>query len=581
MKNKLFILTTAVISLMMVSCESYLDRQPLDANSDLSNWSSEAALETFAWDFYDLFGGLSYGSGWTRGQYHAEGICDDYVAETFEQFTQNIPVSSGAWSNPYEYIRRANVLINRIELVPDLSEEAANHWRGVARFFRALEHFELVKTYGDIVWIDTEVDIDDVEALSQGRESRVTVMEKVCADLQFAAANLRSKGDAAANTVNKDVANALLSRVALYEAAWEKYHAVAGGKPDTFYQIAMDAAAAVMASGNYSITDDYHAIYTSDDLTSNPEVLLCNIYLIGAVNKGHATFGWSNSSTPTWGMSKSAIDNFTDANGVPVHMNPSYNDETLEAVTANRDARLAQIIDTERLMVFGFSWTEGIVSTSGYWFNKYVPVDRADDIKGEGSWKAPSNATDGPIFTYAEVLLNYAEAAAELGKLDQTAADKSINLIRENHGKIKPLTISGSSVSVDGTTITADPKNTTGLSNLIWEVRRERRSELMGDGFRYEDLMRWKLGKNLDFSNNADGFLGASKSAIKANFEALNTDATLTWDGVETSNFWVDGYKSQYNTATVNRKWDDKYYLEPIPSGQIKLCPALGQNPGW
>jgi len=115
----------------------------------------------------------------------------------------------------------------------------------------------------------------------------------------------------------------------------------------------------------------------------------------------------------------------------------------------------------------------------------------------------PTNDTDGPIFTYAEVLENYAEAAAEIGTVGgtaiiQTDLDKSVNILRVKHGGIPGFTLVGANaVAVNGTTINADPKNTTAINVLVlWELRRERRSEIIGDGFRYKDLMRWKLGAN-------------------------------------------------------------------------------------
>lgn len=592
MKKIFYTLTIGALAVLgLNSCSDYLDRTPLDSNSDATNWTSEAAIETFSWKFYGDLSELSYGSGWTRGQYHSETLTDDYATESFTEFTKNIPNSSSSWNTPYDRIRAANIMLNRIDLVPNLSDKVANHWRGVARFFRALYHFELVKTYGDIVWVDGEIDFTKDENVKRSRDSRVTVMDNVVSDLEFAMNNCYSPSEAETNTVNSMVAAALLSRVALYEGAWEKYHNLSGGHPDTFYKTAKEAAAKVIDSGLYEVTDNYKGMYTSLSLVGSKEVLLYKIYSLANVNGGkvtaaHAQYGWIDSSTPTWGLTKSAVENYTNADGLPIHMSSSYNDKTLEGVFSNRDKRLNAAVDDAILPVTKLTYTYGIVSTTGYWTWKFLDYSKKAEYEANGTWNAPSNDTDGPIFQYSEVLENYAEACAELGSITQADLDKSVNLLRVRHGEIPALTLVGTTgCSVNGVAITKAP-NDPATNVLLQELRRDRRSELMADGFRHDDLMRWALGKNLDTKENPDGYIGASKDAIKA-YSATVEDAA-EWEDIEKENFFLNGYKSPYNTSAVNaggstvdRTWNDKYYLEPIPAGQILLDENLTQNPGW
>ena len=590
MKKTLYILAFAVAMVFgLCGCSEYLDLKPLDSNSDATNWTSESSIETFAWKFYGRLSEQSYGSGWTRGQYHGETLTDDYTTESFTEFTKTVPNSSGTWNTNYDRIRETNILINRIDLVPNLSEAAKNHWKGVARFFRALYYYNLVRTYGDVVWVEEEVDFSKEENLLKARDSRITVMDNVVADLDFAMNNCYAPDKAAANTINNMVAAALLSRVALYEGAWEKYHNVAGGHPDTFYSKAKEAAGKVISSGLYQVTNDYKGMYTSLSLVGSSEVLLYKIYTLANVNGGkiteaHGQYGWSDSSTPTWGLTKSAMENYTNSDGIPTFMY-EYNDKTMEGIFADRDKRLNATVYEEILPVVDLAWDYGILSTTGYWTFKFLPLERRAQMESNNSWNAPSNDTDGPVFTYSEVLENYAEACAELGQISQSDLDKSVNLLRERHGKIPPLTLAGTSVSVNGMTIIKDP-NDPAANVLLQELRRDRRSELMCDGFRHDDLMRWALGKNLDTKLNPDGYLGASADAIEA---YRNTVAgAKEWSEIQGKNFFYKGYKSQYNTSainaggtTVDRVWDDKYYLEPIPAGQILLDPNLTQNPGW
>jgi hypothetical protein len=590
MKKTLYKLAVAAIAVVgLYGCNKYLDLKPLDSNSDSTNWTSESAIETYSWKFYGYLSELSYGSGWTRGQYHAEGLTDDYAPESFVEFTKTIPNSSGTWNTNYDRIREANIMLNRIDLVPDLSEKAANHWRGVARFFRALYHYNLVRTYGDVVWVEEEIDFSKEENITRPRDSRVTVMDNIVADLEFAMNNCYDPSTAGVNTVNNMVAAALLSRVALYEGAWEKYHNVNGGHADTFYSKAKTAAAKVIDSNLYEVTDNYKGMYTSLSLVGSKEVLLYKIYTLANVNGGkiteaHSQYGLSDSSTPTWGLTKSAMENYTNDQGLPVHMF-AYNDATMDGVFKNRDKRLTASVYDQIMPITELAWDFGIISTTGYWTFKFLPLERRAEMEANASWNGPSNDTDGPIFQYSEVLLNYAEACAELGQITQSDLDKSVNLLRVKHGGIPALTLAGTGVSVNGTAITKAPGDPA-ANVLLQELRRERRSELMCDGFRHDDLMRWALGENLDTKKNPDGYLGASVAALQS--YAGTVEGAKTWAEISAKNFFLAGYKSPYNTAAVNaggttvdREWNDKYYLEPIPAGQILLDDKLTQNPGW
>lgn len=590
MKNTLYKLAVAVMAVVgLYGCNKYLDLKPLDSNSDSTNWTSESAIETYSWKFYGYLSELSYGSGWTRGQYHAEGLTDDYATESFVEFTKTIPNSSGTWNTNYDRIREANIMLNRIDLVPNLSENAANHWRGVARFFRALYHYNLVRTYGDVVWVEEEIDFSKEENVTRPRDSRVTVMDNIVADLEFAMNNCYDPSTAGVNTINNMVAAALLSRVALYEGAWEKYHSVSGGHADSFYSKAKTAAAKVIDSNLYEVTDNYKGMYTSLSLVGSKEVLLYKIYTLANVNGGkiteaHSQYGWSDSSTPTWGLTKSAMENYTNDQGLPVHMF-AYNDATMDGVFKNRDKRLTASVYDQIMPITELAWDFGIISTTGYWTFKFLPLERRAEMEANASWNGPSNDTDGPIFQYSEVLLNYAEACAELGQITQSDLDKTVNLLRVKHGGIPALTLAGTGVSVNGTAITKAP-NDPAANVLLQELRRERRSELMCDGFRHDDLMRWALGENLDTKKNPNGYLGASVAALQD--YASTVSGAKNWAEISAKNFFLAGYKSPYNTAAVNaggttvdREWNDKYYLEPIPAGQILLDENLTQNPGW
>ena len=193
---------------------------------------------------------------------------------------------------------------------------------------------------------------------------------------------------------------------------------------------------------------------------------------------------------------------------------------------------------------------ENTVST-GYGILKF------DEPETEGKFRQATNGnvTDGPIFWLAEVVLNAAEACAELG--DEAGAKKYVDMLRTRAG-------------MPGLKLQNDPANNMGVSDLIWEVRRERRVELMFDNNdRYWSLIRWHQLDKLDTENYPEQTKGAW---IEAGWPIDLNSVKLT----EGDHGYIE-----CNTTGVHRKYEEKHYLAPIPSGQIELNDQIGQNPGW
>jgi len=155
------------------------------------------------------------------------------------------------------------------------------------------------------------------------------------------------------------------------------------------------------------------------------------------------------------------------------------------------------------------------------------------------------NVLDDPIFRYAEVLLNFAEAKAELGEISQQDLDISVNLLRDRVGMPHMKT------NIDF----VDPNWPdweVPIEPLINEIRRERRIELAVEGFRFDDLRRWKAGKLV---TNPKTYLGARDPA-------------------------TNNYRVLY-PGRESRPWDDKNYLYPLPLNELTMNNNLTQNPGW
>ena len=449
----------------LVGCEKFLAEDPQSSFADGPTfWQGETALKMETNYFYSAFS--SYGSA-HNGRFYAASKSDDYGQDNNNpEYAVTIPSGTGIWKSSYVEARRANLIMARMANM-ELSDEVRKHYEGFCRFYRAIQHYDVVNAYGDCVWQDHEVDMNDEAWQSQTRTDRAEIMRKVCEDLKFAGQNCRDYSDG--RSFHKYVAWTVLSRVALFEGSWQKYHENNATVAKEFFQIAKEAALEVMNSGKWSIHNDYASNYISKDLKGNSEMIMYKEFRYDSeVKLGHGLHGYSSSSTPTWGMTKDAVESYCNADGLPIHVSEAgFDDSTVKSAIAGRDARLAANVCDSVVMLDTYAWRSGINSTTGYWLIKFVNWN--DYITASANNLAPYNDTDGPVYMYSEVLLNYAEACAELGSMTQADADKSINELRTKHGKIPALTVSGENVLVNGVTITKDPKNVYGVNNLIWE----------------------------------------------------------------------------------------------------------------
>ena len=446
-----------------------------------------------------------------------------------------------------------------------MPEEAIKHWTGIARFFRAMEYYDLVRSFGDVPWYGQELD-ETAEELYKPRDPRTLVMDSVLADFQYAAENVRESDGVKGLSVNKYVVLAFMSRVFLYEGTWEKYHNTPSSNSAKYLEAARFAAETIINSGNYSVAPDYRKMFNSLSLAGNPEVMLYREYDEGLIT--HSLNSYVNLE-PQTGTSKDAIESYLSKDGLPVTVSPLYKgDKTIADVMTDRDPRLYKtIVPTLRL--------NGEVpnfSTSGYSVHKFLNEDIASLPIGSSSL----NPTDAPVIRYGEVLMNYIEAVAELNTLKQEDLDKSINKLRDRADVMMPhLQVVGDQPAINGV-VYDDPERDPSVPSLIWEIRRERRIELMMEGFRLNDLERWKKLEYSDTKNNADINLGAW--IVKADHPGLK-DVKILNDAPE--GYIIPAWKPESQRLFT----DPKVYLEPLPIDQIKLYSdhgvTLAQNPGW
>lgn len=561
--KKISIIFSLILLVTVGGCKKFLDKGPIDTFSDDNYWQTEAELRTFAWGFYTAYF-TGYGSGFTWGKYFSgETLNDDFAPATPTAFTKNVPTSSSSFG--FTWVRKANVFIAGVERSP-LNQEQKNHWSGVARFFRALEYNDLVKAYGDMPWIDKVLDEKDPE-LYRPRDPQVYVLDRMLEDFKFAAENVRTADVATGpkgQIVNKNVVLAFMSRVFLYHGTLLKYSNINPAKANEYLEAAKWAANEVMTKGGFSLGSNYRTLFNSVELNGNPEMIMFRQY--ATAQSTHSLHSYVNKE-PQTGASKDAVDSYLCADGLPASVSPLYKgDRSIANVMADRDPRIKETF-------FNGLRLNGIASnysTSGYSVIKFYNESLKDLADGNSN----TNTTDAPIIRYGEVLMNYAEACAELGTLTQSDLDRSINLLRKRTGIGMPsLQMIGNQPAVNGVVYDDLLRDQT-VPSLIWEIRRERRVELMMEGFRNDDLKRWRKYAYIDTKAKPNINKGAWISL--ADYKA----AKVTIDGT------TEGYIVPAPKAESQRIFDnDKVYLSPLPIDQIKLYADQGvdlkQNPGW
>ena len=591
MKKNIFIIVLVLLGLS--GCKDYLDRKNLDTFDESNFWISEGNMRLFAQGAYTAYF-TGYGSGYTWGNYFTGGAwADEYSSSAI--WTQNPATSGNGWS--FTYVRRANIMIARVEDMPG-SVEAKNHWRGIGRFFRAMEYSDLARAFGDVPWYDREILPSEVELGYKPRDPLPLVATKIMEDFQYAADNVRAVDGTL--QINKDVVLAFMSRHLLYFGTYLKYNNIDQTVASNLLTKAKWAADQLINGKKYQIVDDYRALFSSADLTGNKEIILFRQY--EAAKNTHALASYNNIE-PQTGTTLKMVETYLSSDGLPIKQSSLYNYKADNGLRfypeqyKNRDPRMAAtLVDSVRI-----NGVHNGYSTTGFLCWKFLPYT-ANTI--DAIYLGSTNITDAPIIRYGEVLLNYAEASAELGQFTQAEADKSINLLRNRNikknnvgnvlPKLPPMTVTGTSVFSNGLEV-IDPDRDPTVSPLIWEIRRERCVELMFEGFRKNDLKRWKKYEYLKtIETSGPTTLGKGAYIDLSKFPSTTRTKILAAVRFSYPNPTTEPLKAFiYNLYDPNMRRDwkpadpyyERQYLNSIPLDQIKLYLDLGyelkQNPGW
>lgn len=563
-----------ISGLMFTSCSDLLDTDPYDQFTKTNFFTSEKNVQLFINYTYNEFSG--YGNGGGYGDFYFNVLNDDQGTTGITEWTFTaVPATASAWNSPYAEIRRANTLLAALPGISEMTPATKANYEGLARLYRAWQHFKVVRSYGDCYWVDKVLDTNDTDILYGARQNRNTVMDKVLEDLNYACANINQEENSRV-AYNKYVALAMKSRVCLFEGTYSKYVLKDEARANTYLNECKNASLEIMNSGKYELNADFKSNFDQLDLKGNPEMIMYKHYVYNVL--GHGTVDYTCGSTQVHGMSKDAFDSYLFRDGKPKATTTCDKSENGKLVKIDdqsgfgeasfiniadllkqRDPRMTAQVDS--ILQFpgcGYARFGGVQSTSSTGYGVLLFDTNAMPNKDRQS--IGTNTTDAPIFWLAEIYLNYAEACAELGNITQNDLDISINKLRDRV-KMPHLT----------TAPEADPANNMGVSNIIFEVRRERRVEMMYcNNDRYYSLQRWNQLQLLDTQK----YPNQCRGAYVGNFVGKGG---IDWTQVTVD---ADGYIDCKNNGK-ERVYDSKYNLFPIPSGQKTLNENIGQNPGW
>ncbi|MRX65396.1 RagB/SusD family nutrient uptake outer membrane protein [Maribacter luteus] len=565
--------------LLLSGCsDEFLDKEPLSDVTPENFFLKSSDLLLYTNGFYRMFPSTSI--------YDGDETADNIVATTLSEEmrgARTIPTTGGGWD--WEYLRDINYFLENYEKCED--EAAKLHYSGVAYFFRAYFYFEKLKRFGEVPYYEGTIEADDLESLQAPRESRQFIANKILEDLDKAVSNLNE--EVQAYRITKYSALALKSRVGLYEGTYEKYRGITGY--EVYLNVAMEASLDLMEDSPYSVYStgsieaDYMNLFNSHD-AQIAEVILSRQFTQTVAVDHNVNYYTTTSSYGRPGMPKDLVNSYLMDDGSRFTDNAGYDELFFTEEVQGRDPRLAQTIRTPGYTRKGESMelVPNLGATmTGYQLTKYVtePVyDTYDESIG-----------DLPLLRFGEVLLNYAEAKAELGTLDQSDLDASIQLLRERVG-MPALSLNDANSDPDPFLEDQYPTVEGTNKGVILEIRRERRIELYMENHRWNDIVRWKSGQTLtqplrglyfpgtgEYDMDSDGnvdvvlFEGDEPSGQMTGVQYIKIGSDIYFDEKNLINPQPD-----FNVRSFNEERD---YLYPIPRVELQLNPNLTQNPGW
>lgn len=591
---KRLIILALALTTGLTACEDWLDKKPLDKISQYDYFKDATALELFSNPFYNNL------------------LAKEPFKEQSDQLVQynlsnemiggnkrTVPSTGGGWT--WTDLRRMNTLL---AMAAEYCEDqaAVTKYSAITRFFRAFFYFDKLKRFGDVPWYDKELGSADPE-LYKARDSRELVLTNMIKDIDDAVNSGGLSEKVTPYRVNKWTALALKARFCLYEGTYRKYHGISleGHDYKYYLDLAAETAKQIMDESPYELfktgnpATDYVTLFTKEDADEGEYMLA--IKNDAGLQIFHNATGYAVMVTQGRpGLTRKLVNAYLMKDGKKFTDQPGWQEMTFLEETKDRDPRMAQSVRTPGYTRIGSTTVEApdiSVANTGYQLVKFVQARPPEGDRGDKS------TCDMPVFRFTEVLLNYAEAKAEAGTLTQEDLRISINLIRSRAG-MPDLDMVEANKNPDWYLSSEEygyPNVTGPNKGVILEIRRERAIELLEEGFRYNDLMRWKAGYCIDqpisgiyfpgpgeYDLSGDGKAdvilyakGSTKPSAGEGVQVYELDKDIYLTGEKSSK----GYMFYHKTVERTKFNEGRDYLYPIPSTERNLNPNLEQNPGW
>ena len=595
MKKILSVIALGVTLTLAVSCD-LTEYNPNKYSPKLA-YGSEDAIQLAVNAFYSAFPNIS-------GAYSGDGS-NDYVCTPFA-FANRYCVgysadNAGQTWDGWKDLRNINLFLENMNSPAcGVEGEVKEDFIAQGRFFRAYWYYGQLRTYGDVPWIDRVIRSDEPDYEYQDRSSRDIVMLHILEDLDYAIDHIK-RTSANHTTLTRDVCLFVKMQACLYEASFRKYNNITASvrgeaftnyTVDNLYRLSAEAAEQIISSGKYKLIDNYRDLFLSENLQLDEVILGAETSetVKGSQNQ------YYNSSQTYRSFIRSFINTYLMKDGSPYTSKSGYETETFAEEFKNRDPRLGAIVRTPGYRFGGKAAVPVVPAPSpvGYHIIKFT-TDRFLD--GEDDQKGGLNTNAVPIYRYAEVLLSYAEAKAELGEMSASIWSSTVGAIRRRAGISGNLDLPTTVDPYLKANFYADVDNA-----ALMEIRRERACELCLEGRRNMDLLRWGCGSLL-----------ASSVWTGINIPALEEEIDLDGDGTKDYFFTVsdsptgvsegvmvvkvngDALQAVRNGAVYQlrfdclkqRNWDanNRLILAPIPEFLIEKYRTRGytmtQNPGY
>jgi len=587
MKNKYKLIVCILLLGGLVSCD--LTEIPQDNLSPDTYFKNKTQLQLYTNQFYMLLPEASSMYDEISNQ-TVKGIS---LSDLIIGSTRTIDASASEAGWSWDMLRRINYYLQNSHRCEDTA--AKDKYDGVAYFWRAYLYFQRMKKFGDVPWYDQVINSTDEELLFKARDTREFITEKILEDIDEAIKLLPET--TSAYEVTKWTALALKSRICLFEGTFRKYHAGTTFNKESYpykelLELCAEASSELILSKKYSLyktgTEPYRNLFAVDE-SRTQEVILARCYTTDIVKHSANAFAKIPSKGKP-GYTKALLNSYLMTDGSRFTDKAGYETMQFNDETQGRDPRLAQTVFTPGYIQQGetiaFAYSLNYTIT-GYPLIKYVMGTQYDS---DGY-----SVCDMPVLRLAEVYLNYAEAKAELGTLTQNDLDISVNLLRDRV-KMPFMDMSDANANPDPFLLTKEfgyvnvTRNTN--TGIILEIRRERGIELVNEGLRYYDLLRWKEGKLLEQPFYGPYFPGEGRYDLDGNgkidvilyVDNRTSAPNVTPLKIGTDIFLSEGTKGYVEAHAGRERFFDegRDYLFPIPINERVLTGGkLTQNPGW